>query len=180
MKVLVTGGAGYLGSITSKALEQAGHTPVLLDSLLVGPRQFTEGRSFYEGDVADRALVSRVVEEHPEIEATIHMAARIVVPESVELPYQYYRDNVVKSLELFDQLQSLASRGSSSPRGRRSMRCSRPSQVRETDPVDPTSPYARTRRILEMCLEDISKATSLRRSSCATSTRSAPTRTSRR
>ena len=49
----------------------------------------------------------RIVEENPEIETTIHMAARIVVPESVELPYEYYRDNVAKSLELFDQLEQL-------------------------------------------------------------------------
>ncbi len=162
MKVLVTGGAGYLGSITSKALEQAGHTPVLLDSLLVGPRQFTEDRIFYEGDIADRALLRRIVEENPEIEATIHMAARIVVPESVELPYEYYRDNVAKSLELFDQLEQLGK-----PRilfsSTASLYALQPAfEVRETDPVEPTSPYARTKRMMEMCLEDISQATSLR------------------
>ena len=94
MKVLVTGGAGYIGSTTCKALEAAGHTPVVLDSLLTGPRVFVKDRIFYEGDIADRDLLSRVVEEHPDIESTIHMAARIVVPESVEQPYEYYRDNV--------------------------------------------------------------------------------------
>ncbi|MCY7394807.1 MAG: NAD-dependent epimerase/dehydratase family protein, partial [Nocardioides sp.] len=107
MKVLVTGGAGYIGSTTAKALEAAGHTPIVLDSLLSGPRAFVRDRIFYEGDVADRALLARVVEEHPDLDATIHMAARIVVPESVQLPYEYYRDNVAKSLELFDQLHRL-------------------------------------------------------------------------
>ena len=107
MKVLVTGGAGYIGSITCKALEEAGHTPVVLDSLLSGPRVFVKDRIFYEGDIADRALVRRIVEEHPDLDATIHMAARIVVPESVEKPYEYYRDNVAKSLELFDELNWL-------------------------------------------------------------------------
>src|SRR3954453_3900163 len=107
MKVLVTGGAGYIGSVTAKALEEAGHTPVILDSLLTGPLAFVRARTFYEGDIADRALLRRVMDEHPDIEATIHMAARIVVPESVELPYEYYRDNVAKSLELFDQLDKL-------------------------------------------------------------------------
>ena len=107
MKVLVTGGAGYIGSITAKALEQAGHTPVILDSLLTGPRVFVKDRIFYEGDIADRQLVRRVVEEHPDIDATIHMAARIIVPESVAQPYEYYRDNVAKSLELFDELEKL-------------------------------------------------------------------------
>src|ERR1044072_2733127 len=107
MKVLVTGGAGYIGSVTAKALEEAGHTPVILDSLLVGPKVFVRDRIFYEGDIADRALLRRIVDEHPDIDATIHMAARIIVPESVELPYEYYRDNVAKSLELFDELENL-------------------------------------------------------------------------
>ena len=107
MKVLVTGGAGYIGSTTAKALEEAGHTPVILDSLLTGPQVFVRDRIFYEGDIADRDLLTRVVEEHPDLDATIHMAARIVVPESVEQPYLYYRDNVAKSLELFDQLDKL-------------------------------------------------------------------------
>src|SRR5687768_11184269 len=104
MKVLVTGGAGYLGAITAKALEQAGHVPVVLDSLLTGPRQYVGDRIFYEGDIADRALLRRIVDEQPDLDATIHMAARIVVPESVEKPYEYYRDNVAKSLEMFDEL----------------------------------------------------------------------------
>nr|WP_278258727.1 NAD-dependent epimerase/dehydratase family protein [Nocardioides convexus] len=103
MKVLVTGGAGYLGSITAKALEEAGHVPVVLDSLLTGPRAYVGDRIFYEGDVADRALLRRIVAEHPDLDATIHMAARIIVPESVEQPYEYYRDNVAKSLEMFDE-----------------------------------------------------------------------------
>ena len=107
MKVLVTGGAGYIGSTTAKALEEAGHIPVILDSLLSGPLAFVRDRIFYEGDIADRALLPRIVDEHPDLDATIHMAARIVVPESVEQPYAYYRDNVAKSLELFDQLVAL-------------------------------------------------------------------------
>src|SRR5436190_649438 len=110
MKVLVTGGAGYIGSTTAKALEEAGHTPVILDSLLTGPHVFVGDRIFYEGDIADRALLARIVEEHPDLDATIHMAARIVVPESVQLPYEYYRDNVAKSLELFDALHGLGQR----------------------------------------------------------------------
>ena len=162
MKVLVTGGAGYLGSITAKALEEAGHTPVILDSLLSGPRQFVGDRIFYEGDIADRALLRRIVDEHPDIEATIHMAARIVVPESVELPYEYYRDNVAKSLELFDELVALGKNRlvfSSTA----SLYALQPEfEVRETDPVAPTSPYARTKRMMEQVLEDISAATELR------------------
>src|SRR4051795_11680869 len=162
MKVLVTGGAGYIGSTTAKALEQAGHIPVILDSLLTGPKVFVRDRIFYEGDIADRALVARVVEEHPDIEATIHMAARIVVPESVALPYEYYRDNVAKSLELFDQLEKVGK-----PRvlfsSSASLYAVKPDfEVTEDDPLDPTSPYARTKRMIEQVLGDIAAATELR------------------
>ncbi|KRB77753.1 UDP-glucose 4-epimerase [Nocardioides sp. Root190] len=162
MKVLVTGGAGYLGSITAKALEQAGHTPVILDSLLVGPRQYAAGRIFYEGDIADRELLQRIVAEHPDLHATIHMAARIVVPESVEQPYGYYRDNVTKSLEMFDELTALGK-----PRiifsSTASLYALKPDfEVSEGDPVEPTSPYARTKRMMEMVLEDLARASDLR------------------
>ena len=162
MKVLVTGGAGYIGSVTAKALEAAGHTPVVLDSLLTGPRVFVKDRIFYEGDIADRDLLSRIVDEHPDVEATIHMAARIVVPESVEKPYEYYRDNVAKSLELFDQLLALGK-----PRVLFSSSASLYAmktgfEVTEEDPLDPPSPYARTKRMMETVLEDIAAATDLR------------------
>jgi UDP-glucose 4-epimerase len=162
MKVLVTGGAGYIGSTTAKALEVAGHVPVILDSLLTGPQAFVRDRIFYEGDIGDRELVRRIVEEHPDLEATIHMAARIVVPESVEKPYEYYRDNVAKSLELFDQLVQLGK-----PRVLFSSSASLYAikddfEVREDDPLAPTSPYARTKRMIEEVLQDMAVATDLR------------------
>jgi UDP-glucose 4-epimerase len=162
MKILVTGGAGYLGSTTAKALEEAGHTPVILDSLLTGPLAFVRDRIFYEGDIADRALLARIVEEHPDLDATIHMAARIVVPESVEKPYEYYRDNVAKSLELFDALVALGK-----PRVLFSSSASIYAvkddfEVTETDPLEPTSPYARTKWMIEQVLRDMAVATDLR------------------
>jgi UDP-glucose 4-epimerase len=162
MKILVTGGAGYIGSTTAKALEDAGHTPVILDSLLTGPLAFVRDRIFYEGDIADRALLSRIVDEHPDLDATIHMAARIVVPESVEKPYEYYRDNVAKSLELFDALVRLGK-----PRVLFSSSASIYAvkddfEVTEDDPLEPTSPYARTKWMIEQVLRDMAVATDLR------------------
>jgi UDP-glucose 4-epimerase len=161
MKVLITGGAGYIGSATARALEAAGHVPVILDSLLSGPRQFVGDRLFYQGDIADRALVARVLGDHPDIGCTIHMAARIVVPESVEQPYEYYRDNVAKSLELFDQLATLGQTRlvfSSSA----SIYAAGESEVREDAPLGPGSPYARTKAMIESVLEDLAAATPLR------------------
>src|SRR4051812_22990279 len=169
MKILVTGGAGYLGSTTAKALEVAGHVPVVLDSLLTGPQAFVGDRIFYEGDIADRELVRRIVEEHPDLDATIHMAARIVVPESVEKPYEYYRDNVAKSLELFDELLALgkprvvfSSSASLYAVKDEAANGSARFEVREDDPLQPTSPYARTKRMIEEILQDMARATDLR------------------
>ncbi len=162
MKILVTGGAGYIGSITCTALEQAGHTPVVLDSLVRGRREFVQGRAFYEGDIGDRALIAQIVDEHPDLALTIHMAARISVPESVELPYTYYRDNISKSLEMFDEL---VSRGK--PRivfsSTASLYDVSPDfEVTEESPLAPQSPYAKTKRVMEMALEDMAQVTDLR------------------
>lgn len=162
MKVLVTGGAGYIGSITCTALEAAGHTPVVLDSLLVGPRLYVGDRIFYEGEMSDRALLRRLVDEHPDLDATIHMAARIIVPESVQQPYDYYRGNVADSLEMFDELTALG-KGRILFSSTASLYALKPDfEVTEEDAVEPTSPYARTKRMMEMILEDLSRATDLR------------------
>lgn len=162
MKVLITGGAGYLGSITAKALESAGHTPVILDSLLNGRREFVRHRVFYGGDIADRALIARIVEEQPEIECTIHMAARIVVPESVQQPYEYYRDNVAKSLELFDELDALGKPRVVFSSSASLYAVTADFEVTESSPLAPTSPYARTKMVMEMALQDMSASTDLR------------------
>lgn len=162
MKVLVTGGAGYIGSTIANALKDAGHTAVILDSLVTGQRIFTEGHIFYEGDIAERTLLERIFREHPDIYATIHCAALIVVPESVEKPYLYYRENVCKSLELFKNLEELGY-----PRvvfsSSASIYDAVPGfKVTEDSPLKPLSPYARTKYMMEMVLEDLSRATRLR------------------
>lgn len=162
VKVLVTGGAGYIGSVTAKALEQAGHVPIILDSLLSGPREFVRDRIFYHGDVADRDLVRQVLREHPDVEAVIHMAARIIVPESVERPYEYYRDNVAKSMTLFDELIAQHVNRVVFSSSAAVYAASADFEVRESSPLAPGSPYARTKRMMEEVLEDLAAASELR------------------
>lgn len=162
VKVLLTGGAGYIGSITARAVETAGHIPVILDSLVTGRPEFVGNRIFYPGDIADRRLLRRIFAEHPDLEATVHLAARIVVPESVGHPYRYYRDNLTKSLELFDELAALGR-----PRVIFSSSASVYAQpanyeVTEESAVAPSSPYARTKLMTEMVLADLARATDLR------------------
>jgi UDP-glucose 4-epimerase len=162
VKVLVTGGAGYIGSTTAKALEEAGHVPVILDSLLTGPRAFVRDRIFYEGDVADRELLSRVVDEHPDLDCTIHMAARIVVPESVAQPGLYYQDNVTKSLALFEELARLGKPDVVFSSSASLYAAVEGFEVDEDSPLDPPSPYARTKHMMEQILRDLAAAGDVR------------------
>jgi UDP-glucose 4-epimerase len=162
MKILVTGGAGYIGSTTCSALLDAGHTPVILDSLVNGRRAFTRGRIFYEGDIADRALLGRIFSEHPDIECAIHFAALIVVPDSVARPYDYYRENVGKSLELFKSLSELGCRKILFSSSASIYAAVEGFMVREDSPHDPLSPYARTKHMMEMVLEDMCRASGMK------------------
>ncbi len=162
MKVLVTGGAGYIGSTTALALERAGHVPVILDSLVSGPREFVGDRIFYEGDIADRPLLRRIVDEHPDIEATVHMAARIIVPESMARPFEYYRNNVAKSFELFDELATLGKNRVLFSSSASLYGFTDDFEVDETAALEPASPYARTKMVMEMALQDMAEATGLR------------------
>ncbi|MEA4811567.1 MAG: UDP-glucose 4-epimerase GalE [Anaerolineaceae bacterium] len=162
MKVLITGGAGYIGSTIASALEDAGHTPVVMDSLITGPKEFVRGRIFYKADIADRKALKQIFEEHPDIFATIHCAALIVVPDSVASPYDYYVDNVVKSMELFKNLAELGY-----PRIVFSSSASIydvvPNfMVNEDSPLKPLSPYARTKYMMEMILKDFCRAYGLK------------------
>lgn len=97
MKILVTGGAGYIGRTVVSALAEAGHKPVILDSLVVGRPEFVEGQVFYHGDIADGAVLGRVFREHPDLDAVMHFAARIDVEESTRLPSLYYTENLAKA-----------------------------------------------------------------------------------
>lgn len=162
MKVLVTGGAGYIGSTVCSALKDHGHTPVIIDSLVTGRIEFTREHIFYKGDIADRELLEKIFADHPDIRHAIHFAALIVVPESVERPYDYYRENVAKSLELFESLRKHGCCNivfSSSA----SIYDDVPGYMAtEEAPLNPRSPYARTKYIMEMVLKDFCSSYGMR------------------
>lgn len=158
MKYLITGAAGYIGSTICSALEDAGHTPILLDSLITGREEFTRGRIFYRADIADSAALKQVFRDHPDIQATIHCAALIVVPESTTMPYEYYIDNVAKSLELFNTLKNLGHGKVVFSSSASIYDVVDGFMVTEAAPLNPSSPYARTKYMMEMILRDFCKA----------------------
>ena len=102
-KILVTGGAGYIGSHTCKALAAAGYIPVVLDDLSAGHRWAVKWGPLLVSDIGDRAAVSSALNEF-EIEAVIHFAAHAYVGESMSQPRKYFDNNVVKTLALLDAL----------------------------------------------------------------------------
>ncbi len=162
MKVLIAGGAGFIGSTIASACLDVGITPVILDNLVTGRREFTAGRTFYEGDIADSALLGRIFQEHPDIVAAVHCAALIVVPDSVSRPIHYYRENVAKTLEF---VSSLVDHGCPRLIFSSSGSFYRPGPdhaVDEQSGIEPASPYARTKAVVEQMLVDISAAHDLR------------------
>jgi UDP-arabinose 4-epimerase len=103
MRILVTGGAGYIGSHTCKALEQLGHLPVTYDNLSTGHRWAVRWDPLVVGDLADTALLAQTLREY-NIEAVFHFAANSLVGESQKNPRKYYSNNLVNSLGMLDTM----------------------------------------------------------------------------
>ncbi|MFG2483397.1 UDP-glucose 4-epimerase GalE [Streptomyces virginiae] len=156
--VLIAGGAGYIGSTVASACLDAGITPVILDNLVRGRREFTKGRTFYEGDIADGALVDRIFSEHPDISAVVHCAALIVVPESVADPIGYYDANVAKSLAFVGHLHRNGCARIIFSSSASIYQAEDGSPVNEDSPLAPQSPYARTKAHCEEMFADIAVA----------------------
>lgn len=162
MKILITGGAGYIGSTIALCLADHGVNVVVLDDLSTGVAEFVRTPHFYHGDIGDTALVARLLDEHPDITAVIHCAGRIVVPESVSHPYAYFDTNFVHTLRL---LRTLADHGvhrfvlSSTA----SMYAPNASLFAdESTPVEPGNPYATSKHLLEQALRSLASVTDLR------------------
>lgn len=104
MKILVTGGAGYIGSITSAELIAAGHEVVVFDSLYQGHREAVPPEAaFVQGDLRDPDAVARLFKEHPGIDGIMHFASYTLVGESMQKPLMYLRDNLVAGANLLEQ-----------------------------------------------------------------------------
>lgn len=149
MKVLIAGGAGYVGSTIASACLDAGIDVVIMDSLVTGRREFVAGREFYEGDIADGSLVDRIFAAHRDIYAVIHCAALIVVSDSVADPVGYYRANVVKSLDFVTHLLRNGCGRLIFSSTAAIYRASDDLTVDEDSPIAPSSPYGHSKAMCE-------------------------------
>jgi UDP-glucose 4-epimerase len=162
MAVLVTGGAGYIGSHMVLALLDRGEDVVVLDNLSTGFRWAVPERAkLVVGDMGDTALVGRTITEHG-IEAIAHFAAKIVVPESVSDPLGYYLNNTAKSRNLIEAavaggVKHVIFSSTAAVYGE-----PRTNPVGEDEPKDPVSPYGRSKLMTEWMLSDTARAHDLR------------------
>jgi UDP-glucose 4-epimerase len=158
MSVLVTGGAGYIGSHMTYAFADAGECVVVLDNLSTGVRaNVAPDAVFVHGDVGDAALVKRVIAEHG-VDAVIHFAGSIVVPESIEKPLLYYANNTQASLALIgacveEGVKHFIFSSTAAVYGLGDRH-----DIREDTPTDPINPYGRSKLLTEWILRDVAAA----------------------
>src|ERR687894_667831 len=162
MTVLVTGGAGYIGSHMVLALLDAGEDVVVLDNLSTGfPWVLPPEVTLVVGDMGDQDLVGKTIREH-RIEAIAHFAAKIVVPESVADPLAYYLNNTVKSRALIEAavrngVKHFIFSSTAAVYGEPAV-----IPVPEDLPLNPMSPYGRSKLMTEWMLQDTARAHDLR------------------
>ena len=156
--VLVTGGAGYIGSHAVLALKDAGHFTVVVDNLTTGFRWAIPGDvPFYLGDIGDDALVAKIIADH-RIEAIMHFAGSIIVPESVENPLKYYRNNTANSRSLIESAITGSVKHFIFSSTAATYGIPDVSPVREDTPTLPINPYGLSKLMTEYMLRDVAAA----------------------
>ena len=158
LKVLVTGGAGYIGSHAVLALKDAGHKPVVIDNLVTGFRwAIPEDVPFVEGNIADEQLVGATLRDQG-IDAIMHFAGSIIVPESVENPLKYYRNNTAASRSLIDSAVTAGVKHFIFSSTAATYGIPESSPVREDMPKLPINPYGMSKLMTEYMLRDVAAA----------------------
>jgi UDP-arabinose 4-epimerase len=157
MRVLVTGGAGYIGSHTAKALSQAGHQPVVLDNFSAGHRWAVKWGPLAEGDLADQDFIRHALHEFG-IQAVIHFAADVLVGESVANPRKYYWNNVVNSMRLLDAMLGSGLRHIVFSSSCATYGVPTRVPIPEDHPQLPVNPYGETKLAIEKILRDYGPA----------------------
>ena len=162
MRVLVTGGAGYVGSIVTEDLLSLGHEIVVYDNLTTGHVDaVVDGARFVRGELADEAAVRAVLETH-RVEAVVHMAAAALVGESMADPAKYYRNNVIAGLALLEAMRQVGVKHLvfSSTAAVYGEPTKQP--IEESDPTEPTNPYGASKLAFERALRGYDTAYGLR------------------
>jgi len=162
MSILVTGGAGYIGSVTVEELVKRGEEVVVLDDLSKGyKRAVHSSAKFVKGDIGDETLLNKVITNYA-IDSVIHFAAVSLVGESMEIPENYYDINLVKSMKLLNSMlrngvKKIIFSSTAATYGE-----PQNIPILESDKTNPVNPYGRTKLFFEHILEDYDKAYGLK------------------
>jgi UDP-glucose 4-epimerase len=162
MGILVTGGAGYIGSVAVNDLYKRGEKVVVLDNLVYGHREAVdENIPFYEGNIGDSDLLRKIIVEH-QIEAVMHFSAFAYVGESVEKPNIYYQNNFIQTLHLLDflvenNIKKIIFSSTCATYGEPQYM-----PIDEKHPQSPTNPYGWSKFMVERALEDYDRAYGLK------------------
>jgi UDP-glucose 4-epimerase len=157
MKILVTGGAGYIGSHTCKELYRAGYQVFVLDNLSTGYAKAVKWGELLQGDVGDEEFLAKVFSSH-KFEGVLHFAGSIVVPESVTDPLKYYQNNTANSLKLINaclkfNIPHFIFSSTAAVYG-----IPESLKVDENSPTAPINPYGMSKLMTEFMLRDVAKA----------------------
>jgi len=161
VNVLVTGGAGYIGSHVCKALCKAGMTPVALDNLSMGHRWAVKWGPLEVSDLGDRARLDEILAKYRP-KSVIHLAGSAYVGESMTNPWKYYRNNVVASLTLFEAMRhgGVTEIVFSSTCSTYGLPASVP--ITEASPQKPINPYGKSKLMIEQMLADFQQSDGMR------------------
>lgn len=159
--MLVTGGAGYIGAHVAKALARAGFRPVVFDNLGNGHRGAVRWGPLVEADLADRAMLARVLKEHA-IVAVIHLAGFIEVGESMRDPARFYRNNFVNALGLLDAMAKAAVDAIVFSSTAAVYGVPQRVPIAEEHPTAPVNPYGESKLMVEWALKALGRAHGLK------------------
>lgn len=159
--ILVTGGAGYIGSHVVRQLGERGENVVILDNLSTGFRNAVLHGTLVEGDTGDMALVASLLEQH-QIDTVMHFAAHTIVPESVSNPLKYYRNNTANTRNLLECCQNAGVKhfvfsSTAAVYGEPA-----DPNITENSPTQPINPYGMSKLMSEIMLRDLAAACPMR------------------
>jgi UDP-glucose-4-epimerase GalE len=160
--LLVTGGAGYIGSHALSALQRAGHSAVVFDDLRAGREFLVRGAPLVRGDVRDREAVARVFSERGPFDGVLHFAALLSVPESVANPLLYYSNNVTGSAVLLETALASGARAFVLSSSAAVYGHPRQQPIPESAALAPINPYGASKMMVERILADAESAHGLR------------------